>query len=103
MIDDPVLVNDWHVVARATDVAESAVVSARLLDEDLVLWRRNGEVMAWRTFVHTEELVSRWVKLMREVSSARTTDGPMTRQVPASECHHDQTPNLPQRPAQRSI
>ena len=48
MIDDPVLVNDWHVVARATDVAESAVVSARLLDEDLVLWRRNGEAMAWR-------------------------------------------------------
>ena len=41
MIDDPVLVNDWHVVERATDVAESGVVSARLLDEDLVLWRRN--------------------------------------------------------------
>lgn len=48
MIDDPVLVNDWHVVARSSDVPESQVAGARLLGEDLVLWRQNGAVMAWK-------------------------------------------------------
>ena len=48
MIDDPVLVNDWHVVARSSDVQDSQVVGARLLGEDLVVWRHGGQVMAWR-------------------------------------------------------
>ena len=48
MIDDPVLVNDWHVVARSSDVDDSNVAAARLLGEDLVVWRRAGEVMVWR-------------------------------------------------------
>lgn len=48
MIDDPVLINDWHVVARSADVAEGQVRAARLLGEDLVLWRLNGQVYAWR-------------------------------------------------------
>lgn len=48
MIDDPVLVNDWHVVARAGDVGESEVIGARLLGEDLAVWRRDGRLMAWR-------------------------------------------------------
>jgi len=48
MIDDPVLLNDWHVVARSDDLGDGEVQAARLLDEDLVLWRRDGQVMAWR-------------------------------------------------------
>ena len=48
MIDDPVLVNDWHVVARSSDVPESQVTGARLLGEDPVVWRRDGEVMVWK-------------------------------------------------------
>jgi len=48
MIDDPVLVNDWHVVARSSDVDDSQVAAARLLGEDLVVWRRAGEAMVWR-------------------------------------------------------
>lgn len=48
MIDDPVLTNDWHVVARSSDVTEGAVRPARLLEEDLVLWREGGAVHAWR-------------------------------------------------------
>lgn len=47
MINDPVLINDWHVVARVTDVAEGQVLRVRLLEEDLVLWRTGGEIMAW--------------------------------------------------------
>lgn len=48
MIDDPVLLNDWHVVAYAPDVPEDRPVAARLLGEDIVLWRSGGRVHAWR-------------------------------------------------------
>ena len=48
MIDDPVLVNDWHAVARSCDVGDQQVAGARLLGEDLVVWRQNGTVMAWK-------------------------------------------------------
>ncbi len=48
MIDDAVLLNDWNAVARASDLAEGGVMSARLFGEDLALWRVDGRVMAWR-------------------------------------------------------
>ncbi len=48
MIDDPILVNDWHVVARSVDVVEGEIRCARLLGEDLVLWRVGDRVMAWK-------------------------------------------------------
>ena len=48
MINDPVLLNDWHVVARVEDLAEGKVMGVRLLGEDLVLWSINGQVFAWR-------------------------------------------------------
>lgn len=48
MLNDPVLVNDWHAVARSADLQDGQVLAARLLEEDLVLWRAGGEVMAWR-------------------------------------------------------
>ena len=48
VLDDPVLVDDWHVVARSADVVEGRAAGVRLLDEDLVLWRAGGRVLAWR-------------------------------------------------------
>lgn len=48
MIDDPVLVNDWHAVARSCDVGDEQVAGARMLGEDLVVWRQDGTVMAWK-------------------------------------------------------
>jgi phenylpropionate dioxygenase-like ring-hydroxylating dioxygenase large terminal subunit len=39
MIDDPLLVNDWHVVARSRDLDARQVRPARLLGQDIVLWR----------------------------------------------------------------
>jgi phenylpropionate dioxygenase-like ring-hydroxylating dioxygenase large terminal subunit len=48
VLDDPVLVDDWHVVARSSDVSAGAPVAVRLLDEDLVLWRAGERVLAWR-------------------------------------------------------
>lgn len=47
MIDDPVLVDDWHVVARSADVGSGQVRAARLLGRDLVLWRSGGELCVW--------------------------------------------------------
>jgi len=48
MIDDPILVNDWHVVATSKEVYEGRVIGVRLLEENVALWRSNGEVHAVR-------------------------------------------------------
>jgi phenylpropionate dioxygenase-like ring-hydroxylating dioxygenase large terminal subunit len=48
MIEDPVLLNDWHPIAKSSDVPEASILAAKLLDEDLVVWRINGEVRAWQ-------------------------------------------------------
>ena len=48
MIDDPVLRNDWHVVAESSRAAPGVVLSARLLGQDLVLWRTSEGVCAWQ-------------------------------------------------------
>ena len=48
MIDDPVLTDDWHPVTRVPDLAESRPIAARLLGEDLVLWRAGDDIFAWR-------------------------------------------------------
>jgi len=45
---DPVLWNDWHVLASAQSLAPGALIKARLLEQDLVLWRsQDGQVCAW--------------------------------------------------------
>ena len=36
------------MVARSDDVPEEGVAASRLLGEDLVVWRQQGEVMVWR-------------------------------------------------------
>jgi phenylpropionate dioxygenase-like ring-hydroxylating dioxygenase large terminal subunit len=43
-----VLENDWHIVAQSLDLKEGALLPARLLGEDLVLWRVGGEVKIWQ-------------------------------------------------------
>jgi len=48
VLDDPVLIDDWHVVAYAPDLPEGRPVATRLLGEDLVLWRVGQRVHAWR-------------------------------------------------------
>jgi phenylpropionate dioxygenase-like ring-hydroxylating dioxygenase large terminal subunit len=61
---DPVLSNDWHVVAWAKDLGEGQVMRARLMGEELVLWRKNGQVMAWQDLcMHRGSRLSLgWVK-----------------------------------------
>lgn len=48
MLNDAVLVNDWYVVAQSRDVVEGKPVRARLLGEDLVLWRQGDRLMVWQ-------------------------------------------------------
>jgi phenylpropionate dioxygenase-like ring-hydroxylating dioxygenase large terminal subunit len=48
MLDDPVLVEDWHPVARVADLDGGGPVGVRLLGEDVVVWRSSGDVFAWR-------------------------------------------------------
>ncbi len=48
MLNDPVLLNDWHVIAYAPDLKEGKPMSVRLLEEDLVLWRVGDRIHAWR-------------------------------------------------------
>src|SRR5260370_858061 len=48
MIDDPVLIDDWHPVALVADLADGGPMAARVLGEDLVVWRSGEEFFAWR-------------------------------------------------------
>lgn len=48
MIQDPVLVDDWHAIASATEVPPDRPYAARLLGEDLVIWRSSSGLHVWR-------------------------------------------------------
>jgi len=45
---DPVLVNDWHVVARSEQLADGKPLGVRLLGDDYVIWRAGIQVSAFR-------------------------------------------------------
>ena len=45
---DPLLNNDWHVVCRSSDLPEGSVGQSKLLGEELVLWRFQGEAKVWQ-------------------------------------------------------
>jgi len=60
MIDDPILLDDWHVVAESAGIGTGEVRAARLLGQDLVLWRSNGGLCAWQDLcVHRGARLSR--------------------------------------------
>ena len=48
MLDDPILLNDWHVVARSTGIAVAEIRGVRLLGQDLVLWRNAAGLSLWQ-------------------------------------------------------
>ncbi|MDV3244599.1 MAG: aromatic ring-hydroxylating dioxygenase subunit alpha [Nitrososphaerales archaeon] len=45
---DPIVFNDWHVVGRSSDLPEGKIGKARVLGEDLVLWRFNARANVWQ-------------------------------------------------------
>lgn len=48
MIDDAVLLNDWHPVATMESLRERQILGVRLLEEDIVLWQIGDQVLAWQ-------------------------------------------------------
>jgi phenylpropionate dioxygenase-like ring-hydroxylating dioxygenase large terminal subunit len=50
VLDDPVLVDDWHPVALARDLTREPrkPIGVRLLDEDVVIWQVNSQPLAWQ-------------------------------------------------------
>jgi phenylpropionate dioxygenase-like ring-hydroxylating dioxygenase large terminal subunit len=49
MVNDPVLVNDWHPVAHTRELDTKNPIGVRLLGEDVVLWRADGDqILAWQ-------------------------------------------------------
>lgn len=48
MIDDPVLLNDWHPVASLAQLAETPLIGTRLLGEEIVVWQNGEQVQVWR-------------------------------------------------------
>jgi phenylpropionate dioxygenase-like ring-hydroxylating dioxygenase large terminal subunit len=50
MVDDPVLINDWHPVASVQQLAHQPLLAVRLLGQDLLLWSApaGAGVQAWQ-------------------------------------------------------
>lgn len=49
MINDPVLLNDWHAVLPLSQLeAQNGLAGARLLGEDIVIWRAGEQIRAWK-------------------------------------------------------
>ncbi len=49
MIQDPILLNDWHAVLPVEELdAQNNVTGARLLGEDIVIWRSGDQIRAWK-------------------------------------------------------
>ena len=42
------LLRDWHPIAKSSDVPEGSIHAAKLLGEDLVIWRLDGEARVWQ-------------------------------------------------------
>jgi len=47
MIDDPVLLNDWHPVASVQQLAYTPVLGVRVLGQDVVVWRAGETLHVW--------------------------------------------------------
>ncbi len=49
MIEDPILLNDWHAVLPLAQVeAQGNVIGARVLGEDIVIWKAGEQIRAWK-------------------------------------------------------
>lgn len=62
---DPVLLNDWHVVGYATDFTAGTIHPVRLLERDLIVWRSaDGRIHAWEDLcIHRGARLSKgWIR-----------------------------------------
>ncbi|MEZ4660388.1 MAG: Rieske 2Fe-2S domain-containing protein [Caldilineaceae bacterium] len=47
MIDDPILLNDWHPVASLAQLRECHIRAVRLLGRELVVWQADAQIQVW--------------------------------------------------------
>lgn len=62
---DPVLLNDWHVIGFSTDFDAGNIYPVRLLERDLVAWRSaDGQIHVWEDLcIHRGARLSKgWIK-----------------------------------------
>lgn len=67
---DPVLLNDWHVVGYGTDFVQDKIYPLRLLERDLIAWRSaDGAIHVWEDLcIHRGARLSKgWIKADRVV------------------------------------
>jgi len=49
MIQDPILLNDWHAVMPVSQLEEeNGVAGARVMGEDIVIWKAGDQILAWK-------------------------------------------------------
>ncbi len=81
MLNDPVLMNDWHVVAYAPGLKANEPMAVRLLEEDLVLWRVGDKIHAWRDLC-----VHRGTRTYNEAGQCIRFPAHPTQKPPATAC-----------------
>ncbi len=62
---DPVLLNDWHVVGFSTDFVQGTIYPVRLLERELIVWRSaDDEIHVWEDLcIHRGARLSKgWIK-----------------------------------------
>ena len=60
MLDDPLLVDDWHVAARLEELPPDRPRAVTLLGETVLLWRQGDGVSAWKDLcIHRGARLSR--------------------------------------------
>ena len=50
MVQDQILLNNWHVIAHSQDLQPGTILQKRLLGEDIVLWHNGDKAFAWQDF-----------------------------------------------------
>lgn len=49
MIQDPILLNDWHAVMPVAQLEkENGVAGARIMGEDIVIWKAGDQIRVWK-------------------------------------------------------
>lgn len=63
-LDYRAIVNDWHPVCLSSEIEENQIKPVHLMGEDLILWRHDGDVQAWKDYCSHRgaRLSSGWIK-----------------------------------------
>jgi phenylpropionate dioxygenase-like ring-hydroxylating dioxygenase large terminal subunit len=91
---DPILLNDWHPLLPSSKVEEGRIYSARLLGEDLIVWRNREKVNVWQDLcIHRGSRLSLgWIEKERVVCAYHGWEYDASGQCVRFPAHPDQNP-----------